>query len=92
MNTTTHFNVSFDAAMPGDSVAISCTTDANPNASCDLYHHSNKLNVSSDIYVIRNFTSSDQGEYNCSCGNSLGRGYGVKTLTVYGMSKKLDKQ
>lgn len=84
MNTTTQFNVSFNAAMPGDAVAIFCTTDANPNAACEVHHHGNKLTAGSGSYLIRNFTSSDQGEYNCTCSNILGMGYGVKTLTVYG--------
>lgn len=85
MNTTTHFNVSFDAAMPGDTVGVSCTTDANPKATCEIYHQDNKLTSGSGSHVIRNFTLSDKGEYNCTCSNILGIDYGVKTLTVYGM-------
>lgn len=83
-NTTIYFNVSFNVAAIGDTVLVTCKTVSNPTATCHLYHQGNQLNMASNSYVIQGFKSSDQGAYNCSCTNILGKDSGLNTLTVYG--------
>jgi hypothetical protein len=85
MNTAAQFNVSFNAAAPGDTIMITCITQAYPPATCELYRHGNKLNVvPGSGYIIPKFTLSDLGPYKCSCRNSLGSGHVIGTLTLYG--------
>jgi hypothetical protein len=84
MNTAARFNVSHSAAVLGETIMITCKTEAYPPATCHLYRNGNWLTGSG--YILSMISSSDLGPYNCSCTNRYGSGYGIGTLTLYGMS------
>lgn len=77
-------NVSCNAAILGDSVAIRCWSRGYPAPLCGIYRDGNLLSANRGVYVIENFTSLDQGVYICNCSNVAGAAQANFSLTLYG--------
>ena len=77
-------NVSCNAAILGDSVAIRCWSRGYPAPLCGIYRDGYLLSANGGVYVIDNFTSLDQGVYICNCSNVAGAAQANFSLTLYG--------
>ena len=77
-------NVSANVAALGEGVTIWCSSSGYPKPICRIYHDSALVNVSDSVYVIRNFTAADQGEYTCNCSNVAAVEEVNVTVILYG--------
>uniref|UniRef100_A0AAQ4PH09 Ig-like domain-containing protein n=1 Tax=Gasterosteus aculeatus aculeatus TaxID=481459 RepID=A0AAQ4PH09_GASAC len=60
--------------LEGDSVTLTCSTDANPAANYTWYkEHEDSPRASGQIFPITNFTAKHSGNYYCEAQNEMGR-------------------
>uniref|UniRef100_A0AAQ4P879 Ig-like domain-containing protein n=1 Tax=Gasterosteus aculeatus aculeatus TaxID=481459 RepID=A0AAQ4P879_GASAC len=60
--------------MEGDSVNLTCSTDANPAANYTWYkEHEDSPRASGQIFTITDFTAEHSGNYYCEAQNEMGR-------------------
>uniref|UniRef100_A0AAQ4PII8 Ig-like domain-containing protein n=1 Tax=Gasterosteus aculeatus aculeatus TaxID=481459 RepID=A0AAQ4PII8_GASAC len=60
--------------LEGDSVTLTCSTDANPAANYTWYkEHEDSPRASGQIFTITNFTAEHSGNYYCEAQNEMGR-------------------
>uniref|UniRef100_A0AAQ4PWP9 Ig-like domain-containing protein n=1 Tax=Gasterosteus aculeatus aculeatus TaxID=481459 RepID=A0AAQ4PWP9_GASAC len=60
--------------LEGDSVTLTCSTDANPAASYTWYkEHEDSPRASGQIFTITDFTAEHSGNYYCEAQNEMGR-------------------
>ncbi|XP_077935885.1 cell adhesion molecule CEACAM1-like [Gasterosteus aculeatus] len=60
--------------MEGDSVTLTCSTDANPAANYTWYKdHEDSPRASGQIFTITDFTAEHSGNYYCEAQNEMGR-------------------
>uniref|UniRef100_A0AAQ4RCV0 Ig-like domain-containing protein n=1 Tax=Gasterosteus aculeatus aculeatus TaxID=481459 RepID=A0AAQ4RCV0_GASAC len=60
--------------LEGDSVNLTCSTDANPAASYTWYkEHEDSPRASGQIFTITDFTAEHSGNYYCEAQNEMGR-------------------
>ena len=83
-NTTIRTNVSSNAASLGEAVGIWCSSHGYPRPVCRIYHEGALVNINERVYVIRNFTLANQGEYTCNCSNAAAAEKVNVTLYLYG--------
>ena len=83
-NTAIRSNVSSNAASLGEAVAIWCSSHGYPKPICRIYHEGALVNINESVYVIRNFTVADQGEYTCNCSNAAAAEEVNITLYLHG--------
>ena len=76
--------MSSNAASLGEAVAIWCSSQGYPKPICRIYHESALVKINESVYVIRNFTVANQGEYICNCSNAAGAEEVNVTLYLYG--------
>ncbi|EDO38277.1 predicted protein [Nematostella vectensis] len=80
-----HFNTtSRDTAVHGESVTVTCSSQAYPAARCKVSHVSSGVSGSSGELVIPSYTEMNQGMYECLCSNIYGFLSGYGKLTTYG--------
>ena len=85
-NAAIRTNVSSNVAALGEAVAIRCSSLGYPKPVCRIYHEGALVNVSDSVYVIRNFTAANQGEYTCNCSNAAATEEVNVILYLYGES------
>ena len=73
-----------NVAALGETVAIRCSSHGYPKPVCQIYRESDLVNVNESIFVIRNFTVADKGDYTCNCSNAVGAEKVNVTLLLYG--------
>ncbi|XP_048579095.1 uncharacterized protein LOC5509856 isoform X2 [Nematostella vectensis] len=79
-----HFNTtSRDTAVHGESVTVTCSSQAYPAARCKVSHVSSGVSGSSGELVIPSYTEMNQGMYECLCSNIYGFLSGYGKLTTY---------
>ncbi|XP_058494148.1 B-cell receptor CD22-like [Solea solea] len=61
----------------GSSVTLTCSSDANPEATCIWYKNQTLIKGAERIYRLSPISSEDRGRYECSCQNL----YGTTTRT-----------
>lgn len=83
-NTAIRTNVSSNVAALGEAVGIWCSSDGYPKPVCRIYHEGSLVNINESVYVIRNFTAANQGEYTCNCSNAASAEEVNVTLYLYG--------
>ena len=83
-NTAIRTNVSSNAASLGEAVGIWCSSHGYPKPVCRIYHEGALVNINESVYVIRNFTLANQGEYTCNCSNAAAAEEVNVTLYLYG--------
>uniref|UniRef100_A0AAQ4QS25 Ig-like domain-containing protein n=2 Tax=Gasterosteus aculeatus aculeatus TaxID=481459 RepID=A0AAQ4QS25_GASAC len=67
--------------LEGDSVNLTCSTDANPAASYTWYkEHEDSPRASGQIFTITDFTAEHSGNYYCEAQNEMGRSYSTLLL------------
>ncbi|XP_078354327.1 uncharacterized protein LOC144638916 [Oculina patagonica] len=76
-------NASNNVAGLGETVAIRCSSNGYPKPVCRIYRAGVLINVNGSVFVIRNFTVADQGEYTCNCSNAAGAEKVNVTLLLY---------
>uniref|UniRef100_A0AAQ4P5D0 Ig-like domain-containing protein n=2 Tax=Gasterosteus aculeatus aculeatus TaxID=481459 RepID=A0AAQ4P5D0_GASAC len=60
--------------LEGDSVTLTCSTDANPAANYTWYkEHEDSPRASGQIFTITDFTAEHSGNYYCEAQNEMGR-------------------
>uniref|UniRef100_A0AAQ4QCF3 Ig-like domain-containing protein n=1 Tax=Gasterosteus aculeatus aculeatus TaxID=481459 RepID=A0AAQ4QCF3_GASAC len=60
--------------LEGDSLTLTCSTDANPAASYTWYkEHEDSPRASGQIFTITDFTAEHSGNYYCEAQNEMGR-------------------
>ena len=83
--TTLITNVSHNAAVAGEAVAITCTTGGFPVPDCHLSHDVIDLSAPAPVtYVISNFSVKHEGTFQCNCTNTLGSEGTTADLITYG--------
>ena len=83
-NTAIRTNLSSNAASLGEAVGIWCSSHGYPKPVCRIYHEGALVNINESVYVIRNFTLANQGEYTCNCSNAAAAEEVNVTLYLYG--------
>ncbi|XP_073716167.1 B-cell receptor CD22-like [Misgurnus anguillicaudatus] len=68
--------------MEGDSVTLTCSSDANPPVHNYSWFKENETVASGQTYIISNIRSDHSGEYKCKSSNELGQNYSAVTLNV----------
>ena len=76
--------MSSNVADLGEAVAIRCSSYGYPKPVCRIYHEGALVNINESVYVIRNFTAANQGEYSCNCSNAAAAEEVNVTLYIYG--------
>ncbi|XP_073716119.1 B-cell receptor CD22-like [Misgurnus anguillicaudatus] len=66
----------------GDSVNLTCSSDANPPVHNYSWFKKNKTVASGQTYIISKIRSDHSGEYTCKSSNTLGQKYSAVTLNV----------
>nr|XP_055060044.1 B-cell receptor CD22-like [Misgurnus anguillicaudatus] len=72
----------------GDSVNLTCSSDANPPAEISWFKGETSV-ASEQTYIISNIRSDHSGEYKCKSSNKLGQRYSALTLNVLYPPKKV---
>nr|XP_055062366.1 B-cell receptor CD22-like [Misgurnus anguillicaudatus] len=75
--------------MEGDSVNLTCSSDANPPVHNYTWFKKNKTVASGQTYIISKIRSDQSGEYKCKSINELGQRYSAVTLNVLYPPKKV---
>ncbi|XP_058493524.1 B-cell receptor CD22-like [Solea solea] len=63
----------------GSSVTLTCSSDANPEATCIWYKNQTLIKGAERIYRLSSISSEDRGLYECSCQNL----YGTRRTSKY---------
>ncbi|KAI5615196.1 B-cell receptor CD22-like, partial [Silurus asotus] len=78
-----------DEIVEGSSATLTCSSDANPPATCEWYKGT-KLVRKIPTYTIAKVSSEDGGEYKCKCHNKVGHQYSNRlTLNVLSPSHRV---
>nr|XP_043899133.1 sialoadhesin-like isoform X2 [Solea senegalensis] len=72
-------SVSPSGIVEGSSVTLTCSADANPEATCIWYKNQTLIKGAERIYHLSPISSEDRGLYECSCQNV----YGTTTTSKY---------